>query len=321
MKSPFACALMALLLLAPSRTAEPPHIGVRTETDRSAIWVGDRFHYRVSVIHDAAVRFVTDNLQKASLNFQPFEVISLEHRLNPGVAGQRILEMDILLTTYEVEARQLEIPSFNLFYFIDSALVSMQSDRPAESLVVPPVPIALRSTLPDDVSSLRDTLVPPATPWRHQMAGPLALGLLLVALGLVAPLFFHGKRLQAVQETTRRRKQAQEQFKISLRELGARSLDSDNEMLEFYDDLNRSAREYLAAVSVQPIEGKTARELVAAFSSAVGSPDGFSGESLREIGGILQICEQVRYAPNGAALATQQYKAIVECLRALAAGP
>lgn len=321
MKRPTGWILAMLFLLAPALAAEQPRIEVRTQTDRSAIWVGDRFHYRVTVVHDAAVRFVTDNLQKAGLNLQPFEVISLEHRLVPGVAGLRILEMDILLTTYESEPRQLEIPSFHLYYFVDSALVSAQSDRPAETLIVPPVPIALRSTLPDDVSSLRETLAPPATPFRRRVARPLAIGLLLVALGLLAPLFFHGKHLQAVQETSRRRKQAQQQFKSLVREFAARSLDSESQMVGFYEDLNRSVREYLSAVSVKPTEGKTARELVAVFSSEAVVPDGFSAESLREIVGILQICEQVRYAPNGSALGTQQYGTVVERLRALAAGP
>src|SRR5450759_2418614 len=119
--------------------ADRPFLDVQGETGRTAVWVGDRFHYTITVVHDSQVRLVTDNLQKSTLNLEPFEVRDLQYREPPAASGRKKLEIDILLTTYETEPREIEIPGFNLFSFLDSTTAAASSDRPAETLAVPPV--------------------------------------------------------------------------------------------------------------------------------------------------------------------------------------
>lgn len=319
MRHPFWWILGLVLGIGLAQAAEQPLLEVHRSTDRSAIWVGDRFRYVVRVQHDPRVRFVTDNLQEGTLNLEPFEVISLEYRQRPAARGWRTLEIDLVLTTYEPEPRQLEIPSFNLFYFVESAVLSPDSDRPAETLIVPATPIALRSTLPEEVSSIRDAILPPAASFRRRAARPLAIGLLLLAIGLVAPVFFQGRRLQKVQEISRRRKQAQENLCSSLARLSARTVPADDQVLEFYEELNRSLREYLSAVSEVATEGKTGRDLAAVYSSKADLADGFPPEFFPEIPALLQTCEQVRYAPNGAFIGAERHGGVLESLRTLTA--
>lgn len=312
-------ALGLLLIVGAARAADQPYFEVHGQTDRTAFWVADRFHYVITVVHDPQVRFVTDHLQKSTLNLEPFEVLGLQYRENPAAAGRKKLEIDLLLTTYEAEPREIEIPSFNLFYFVDNAAATPNSNRPAETLVVPPVPVVLRSTIPENASSIRDGISPPATPFRYRAALPFAIGMLVVAMVLLAPIFFHGKRLHTAQEISRRRKQAQEQLHNSLIKLLARPVDSEAQMSEFYEEANQTLREFLSAVSVSPTEGKTPRELATMFANGSSSIGGIPHEPLRDILGILQACEQVRYASNGFLLGRERHGSMIERLRTLAA--
>src|SRR3990170_540493 len=147
--------LGGLVISASVFSAEQPFIDVRVQTDRSALWVGDRFHELITVVHDPQVRFVMDNLEGSTVNLEPFEILDLQYHEVPSADGRQKLEIVLLLTTYEAEAREIQIPSINLFYFIDSA-TSANSDRTAETLTVPAATVVLQSTVPQNVASIRD---------------------------------------------------------------------------------------------------------------------------------------------------------------------
>jgi len=309
-----------LLWLASARAAERPLLEVRTQTSRSALWVGDRFHYVVSVLHDPDVRFVSDNLQRSTLNLDPFQVLDLQYQDRPAAGGRQILEIDLLLTAYEPKPGQLEIPSFSLFYFVEASSVTPGADRPAETLAVPATPVAIRSTLPEEVSSIRDAPVPPPARFRHQAARPLAVGLFGLALALVLPVLFHGRKLRTAQEVLRRRKEARDKLQASLSRVASLSVDSEERVLHFYEEIYGHLRAYLSEVSPVATEGKTGRELAALFSAGAPSLDGLPEGLLGEIPSLVETCEQVRYAPNGSVLGMEQHAAVVERLRAVVNG-
>lgn len=315
----FVCSvLLAAIACAAAFAADQPYIQVRSNVDRNALWVGDRFHDVITVIHDPQVHFVTDNLQKSTLNLQPFEVLNVKFGEAPAAGGRNKFEIDLLLTTYEAEAGELKIPSFNLFYFVDTAVATPNADRPAETLVVPATPVALRSTVPENVSTIRDSIAPPSEPLRHRIALPVSVGMFVLALLLLLPMIFHGKHLRTAQEITRRRKQAQDQLRASAARLLGRSVDSEANMAEFYDQADRAMREYLSAISVIPTEGKTPRELSAMLAGDPVNGDVVNAESLRDIVAILDSCERVRYAPDFYVIGTEQHGHVMERLRALA---
>jgi hypothetical protein len=299
--------------------ADRPFLDVQGETGRTAIWVGDRFHYTITVVHDSQVRLVTDNLQKSTLNLEPFEVLDLQYRESPAASGRKKLEIDILLTTYETEPREIEIPGFNLFYFLDSTTAAASSDRPAETLAVPPVAVVLRGTVPENASSIRDGFSTPSVPLRQRVARPLAIGMAILALLLVTPLFLHGKKLHASQELARRRKRAEDELRFAAGRLAARPVDSEARMAEFYDEANQTLRSYLSAVSILPTEGKTPRELAKILANGGSAAAVFSSGAARDLVEVLQACERVRYASDAVAAGRDQHSGVVERLRSLAA--
>ncbi|MGH7888216.1 MAG: hypothetical protein ACREPG_10140, partial [Candidatus Binatia bacterium] len=117
---------LAVLLLAhltlgsAAPAAQKPkevRIALSTQLDRTAIWVGDHFHYTVKVVHDAAIEIVVDNLKKENLNLAPFIVRQVSVRQDSFGANKMRTEVTLLLTTYESGQVELKIPSFPLYYF------------------------------------------------------------------------------------------------------------------------------------------------------------------------------------------------------------
>lgn len=312
--------VLGMLLFAVTlAAADKPFLEVHGSTDRTAIWVGDRFHYTITVVHDSQVRLVTDNLQKSTLNLEPFEVLDLQYRELPAANGRKKLEIDILLTTYETEPREIEIPGFNLFYFVDGATVATGSDRPAETLAVPPIAVVLRGTVPENATSIRDGFSISPVPLRQRVARPLAIAMAILTLLLVTPLFFHGKKLHASQELARRRKRAEEELRVAAGRLAARPVDSEARLAEFYDEANQTLRSYLSAVFPVPTDGKTPRELAKILANGGSSTAAFSPGTARDLVEVLQACERVRYASDAVAAGRDQHSAVVERLRSLAA--
>ncbi|HLA39732.1 MAG TPA: hypothetical protein VJ417_07040, partial [Candidatus Glassbacteria bacterium] len=56
--------------VAPARSEEgpPPELSFVTRLDKTAVWVGDQFHYQIIVDHDPKIQFVLENLKSDTIN-------------------------------------------------------------------------------------------------------------------------------------------------------------------------------------------------------------------------------------------------------------
>ncbi|MGH7816750.1 MAG: hypothetical protein ACREOR_05125, partial [Candidatus Binatia bacterium] len=151
-------ALMTLGAAAPvAKKPKEAKILLSTQVDKTAIWVGDHFHYTVKAVHDPAIEFVIDNLKKESLNLAPFVVREIAVRQASFGANKHVTEVSLVLTTYESGQVELKIPSFPLYYFTRTAGVAKTAESAAESIAVPVTRVWLRSTLSADNRLPRDS--------------------------------------------------------------------------------------------------------------------------------------------------------------------
>src|SRR5437667_2885286 len=61
----------------PQAVPLPPNMTLTTRLDRTAVWVGDQFHYMIMVEYPVDYEFVLDNLTKETVNMDPFQVVDV----------------------------------------------------------------------------------------------------------------------------------------------------------------------------------------------------------------------------------------------------
>src|SRR5438105_7225424 len=95
MKTILIC--LALMFAQKQTAPSPPPSDLKftVRLDRTAVWVGDQFHYLIIVDSPATYEFVLDNLTKDGVNMDPFQVLDV--RTNPAIRdnGTRRLFVDM----------------------------------------------------------------------------------------------------------------------------------------------------------------------------------------------------------------------------------
>src|SRR5215510_11777073 len=86
----------------PSPEAVPPpsDMTFTTRLDRTAVWVGDQFHYLIIVEYPSNYEFVLDNLTKEAVNMDPFQVMNVASTLVAQKNGGQKLFVDLTLANF-----------------------------------------------------------------------------------------------------------------------------------------------------------------------------------------------------------------------------
>jgi len=291
-------ALLTLGAAAPvAKKPRDPKIALSTQLDRTAIWVGDTFHYTVKAVHDPAIEIVVDNLKKENLNLAPFVVRDIAVRQGSFGANRSLTEVIFLLTTYESGQVELKIPSFPLYYFTRTAGTRAAGESAAESVPVPITKIGLRSTLTADSLRPRDS----RDIWqvtRPRWVIPFALGL----AGLVLLMIQLGRRLWAKsrrEEPVRKRlsrRARQRMVRDFMQQAQTIGRESSADHQRYYSEVSQFLRGYLSESLEIDAAGLTAQEI-----ETVLREHGQNGLSA-PVKNILDRCEQVLYSPRGVQL-------------------
>jgi len=303
MKSLASIGLLLVTLLtlgaaAPVQRTKEARIALSTQLDRTAIWVGDTFHYTVKAVHDPAIEIVVDNLKKENVNLAPFVVREIALRHGTFGANKKVTEIKFLLTTYESGQAELKIPSFPLYYFTRTAAARASAESAAESVAVPVTKIGLRSTLTSDNPRLRDS----REIWqvaRLRWTIPLALGLaglIWLALQLGRRLWSSRHKEQPIIRRLSRRAR-QRMMRDFLRQAQTIGKDSPAEQQRYYAEVSQFLRGYLSESLEIDAASLTAEEI-----DGVLRAQGQNGLSA-PVKKILERCEQVLYSPQGLELA------------------
>ncbi len=293
----FLLALMTLGAAAPVQKAKEVKIALSTRLDRTAIWVGDTFHYIVKAVHDPAIEIVIDGLKKDRMNLAPFVVLDIAVRQGPFGADKKLTEITFLLTSYETGQGELKIPTFPLYYFTRIGASRASTESAAESIAVPAGKIGLRSTLTADNLRLRDS----RELWqvsRSRWMLPLALGLAgIVATAIqLARLLWHRSRHERPVKKRLNARARQRQLQDFLQQAQAIGRDTPEDQQRYYAEVSRFLRGYLSESLAIDAASLTAEEIASTLQSH--GPNGLRAP----VKIILERCEQVLYHPEGAHL-------------------
>src|SRR3989441_12598378 len=119
-----------------------------THLDRTAVWVGDQFHYLIIVDYPPDYEFVLDNLTKETVNMDPFQVVNVGTRLVVQKNARRKLFVDLTLANFATGRESMQIPQFTLYYFRKDNKAVSADQANAESRTIPGPVIGIRTTLP-----------------------------------------------------------------------------------------------------------------------------------------------------------------------------
>ena len=288
--------LSAVGWAAPQDALDDPSIGIEREVSRTAIYLGEVFQYRISVLHTNEFAFVTEELQDR-LVVRPFEL--LDFQIQQTELGDEILiELVLELVSYE-DPGFLEIPSIDLFYYPRDALSegagAGQQDVPARAITVPAHPIHLQSTLLGDGDQLRDTTLLLSFS-RSELIVPALSGVLLLVLaaGCCVAGVRYAVQMRQVEGMTDQARLQEE----ALRSIGAlrqRSL-SDPPDPALYLELSRLVREYLHSAYGLFAMALTPEEVRDTVESK--TPNGDFSERVEH---LLTACDRTFYDPETAA--------------------
>jgi hypothetical protein len=278
-----------------------------TRLDRTAVWVGDQFHYLIMLEYPADYEFVLDNLTKETVNMDPFQVADVSKNIVVQKNNGRKLFVDITLANFSTGESQ-QIPQFTLYYFEKNKTASVDQAA-AESLTVPGPVIGIRSTLMPKPTDIRDAVT--LSSWNHPRWIFTALawvcGALLVAgSGREVALFV--KRVKARKGPDRRK--AMEAVRVRWTSTVPSEFSDAKTCLNFYDRSCQDMKEYIGYYMDTDAMGLTAEEMQDEMKRYGAKPD-----FAHKVGKVLELCEKSRYSGNGASADAEMARAVAQDMR------
>jgi hypothetical protein len=278
-----------------------------TRIDRTAVWVGDQFHYMIMVEYPADYEFVLDNLTKETVNMDPFQVVDVSKNVSVQKNNGRKLYVDVTLANFTTGESQ-QIPQFTLYYFEKSKTASVDQAA-AESLTVSGPVIGIRSTLMPKPMDIRDSVT--LNSWNHpRWIFPTlawACGLILVA-GSGRELALFIKRLKARKGPDRRK--AMEAVRVRWTNSVPSDFADAKTCLSFYDRSSQDMKEYIGYYMDEDTMGLTAEEMRNEMQRF-----GAKSDFAMKVAKVLETCEKSRYSGNGASADSEMASSVAQDMR------
>jgi hypothetical protein len=294
---------------APDAIPAPSDITVTTRLDRTAVWVGDHFHYLIIVDYPPAYQFVLDNLTKETVNMDPFQVVDVGKRIVAQKDSSQRLFVDLTLAGFTAGQTTAQIPQFTLYYFRKGAGSAGPDQAAAESLTVSGPSLGIRSTLLSQPEDIRDAVT--LNSWNHprwafSAIAWLSAAILIIGAGREVVLF--ARRAKAQKGPDRRK--AMEAVRARwISGVPADFTDAKTCSI-FYDQCCRSLREYLGHYLDTSTVGLTPGEMRTEMQRLGVTPD-----LTEKVAGVLERCDTVRYARNAAPAGAEAARSLAEDMK------
>jgi len=291
-----AASWFAVESRAAQEIGDPEVLSFATRVEKTAVWVGDQFHYQIVVDHSPAIQFVLENIDKDVINLDPFRVVDVTSSTTSLQDGNERLFVDLTLASFSTGATEIRIPQLTLFYFRreDAATAATTSEgAAAESLTIPGSIIGLRSTLSGGASDLRDSVT--VTGWARSRwvvagAGWCALIVLLVGVSWEAARMIRNRKGGRKGPDPRKAMAAiQERWSQSVPE----DFSDFNTVLEFYGRSYQDVKAYLGHLLDISTDGLTAEDMEEEMKRLSVDID-LAGKAVN----VLSTCETARYGPS-----------------------
>lgn len=300
-------ALSSLLFL--TSVLQPSSITFTTHLDRTAVWVGDQFHYLITVDYPADYEFVLDNLTKESINMDPFQVIDVRKAAVAQKDSYWRLFVELTLANFATGQTSLQIPQFTLYYFRKENRTTGADQADAESLTIPGPAIGIRSTLPSQPEDIRDAVSVTSwedNRWLFPVVGWVCSAALLVLLGREAALFVRSMKARKAPDWRK--------AMDAVRTRWTNGIPSDfadaTACWNFYSNSYHSLKEYIGYYVNTPTSGLTAEEMREEMLRLGADPD-----LTQKVSRVLEICEKFQYAPPTEPADTARARSVADDMR------
>ena len=287
----------------------PANVTFTTHLDRTAVWVGDEFHYLIIVDHPSDYEFVLDNLTKETVNMDPFQVIDVRRNLAAQKNGGRRLFVDLTLANFVTAQTSMQIPQFTLYYFRKGMNVVSVDQAEAESLTIPGPVIGIRSTLPPQPEGIRDAITLNSwdrVRWALPAAGWVCFAVLIIGFGRELALFV--KRAKARKGPDRHK--AMEAVRARWISGVPSEFTDPKTCSSFYGQSYQSLKEYIGYYLNTPTMGLTAEEMREQMRRLGATPD-----LTQKVARVLEACETLRYRRDGVSNNTEAARAVAQDMR------
>jgi len=291
--------------------APPAGISYRTALDRTAVWVGDQFHYLITVDYTPQYEFVLDNLNQQNVNMDPFPVIEVAKTVTPLGNNRNRLVVDITLASFGLTQTDARIPQLSLYYFRRDQHAGGPEQAAAESLTVVGPTIGLRSTLPPMPADIRDSVAVTGwegSRWIVPAIGYVTLAILLAWLGWETFLFIQKRRIVQGPDRSILMKAVRARWAS-----GVPADFSDRQTtMEFVDRSYQDLKEYLGYYLETETASLTAEEVKEEMRRL-----GANSDITQKAAKVLGTCEAVRYSQDGMATNAESARGIAQDVREL----
>lgn len=293
-----------IMVTAQDRNASPaaassgavpvPPVEIRTWVSQTAAYLGDHVTYIVELRCAPQVDILTDDLVPEQLTLEGLEVLETASERDESVADRVVHRMRYTLASYAADAEALTVAAIPVRYSVRRSGQRAEEALPAGEVVVPPLTLGLRSTIPpsDTAVAIRDQRAAQPLPRRVRYANALGLVLVAVAIAPVA-LWAAGlaRRVHRARPQRRRRVTPQER-RAALDELRGLDVSSEAARRDAYARLDAWIREHVLLSSGIPAAALTPPEIQRA------APDARRMPWLEQIERVLVECERAKYAAD-----------------------
>jgi hypothetical protein len=277
----------------------PAELSYSTRLDKTAVWVGDQFHYQIIVDHSPKIQFVLENLNPENINMEPLRVMGAASQSYALKNGNSRLFVDLTLANFSTGIPQLQIPQLTLFYFRTEGAATSSPDaegRAAESLTIDGPMIGVRSTLPPQPEDLRDAVT--VTGWgdnRWVVAGVgwLALIVLVIGVGWEGAHMIRYRRGRTGPDPRKAMAAIQERWSRAI----PGDFSDSSAVMDFYGQSYQDVKEFLGYALETHTEGLTADDMKEELGRLAANSD-LTERASR----VLATCESARYGRNGTGL-------------------
>jgi len=267
------------------------YVFVRSSVDRSAIWIGDRFSFIVTVECTNGTDILTDDLSRDRLETQDLDILGVEETREDLGEGLIVYRFVYHLTTYSFLPATKQIGEMLLRYYVRRPGQRPEDIVPAGEITVPGATVVVRSLLPDNLDSAQYRYEREPAPRATALTLMQPVGIGLVILSIVPVVFW----AVALQRKLRHRQRRQSARRLRLHERAAldevRALDVEGEAgrRSAYDRLSALVRSHVTGAWGVNADGLTPDEIALALSA--------QGHSEVSAGAVqfLDICDKARY--------------------------
>jgi hypothetical protein len=269
-------------------------ITVRTSTDRTALWVGDRVGYTVELDCPPTLDVVASDFEKDKLRVEGLEVVDASTERAVELSGHAIYRFRYLVTAFDTSVATPVIADWTVRYGRRRAGGEVEDTAVAGDLRIPGVTLALRSTIPERVAAVvaRDNRSLEGLPRALALARPVGLGLILVSAAPVvlwAVALVHRMRRPRVRRQSTRA--VRRHSRAALEDLRPIDANRDEQRRQGFEKLDAILRQHLAEVALIPAPALTPAEIAKHLDS------NHSALPRESIQAILVECERARFGP------------------------